>query len=81
MSSHIFFRCSHPSCPHTAALSLEEFREIGAPICHDHQLKMVAKPTEEEGAVKAVGLIMSGVTQLAAAAMSHFPRRKDEVDE
>ena len=81
MSSHIFFRCPNASCSHAATLTLEEFRELGAPFCPDHQLKMISKQTEEEGAVKAVGMIMTGVTHLVAGAMSYFPRRKGEGDE
>ena len=76
MSSHILFGCPHTPCAQTATLTLDEFREIGAPLCPDHHLKMVSKQAEGEGAVKAVGLIMTGVTQLAAAAMAHL--RRDE---
>jgi hypothetical protein len=76
MSSHIFFGCPHATCPQTATLTLDEFREIGAPLCPDHHLKMVSKQAEGEGTVKAVGMIMTGLTQLAAAAMSHL--RRDE---
>lgn len=79
MTSQIIFHCSTPSCTHTATLTLDEFREVGAPYCPDHQVKMISQSTDEEGgAVKAVGLIMTGVTQLVAGAMSSFPRHKED---
>ncbi len=81
MSSQIFFGCPHAPCAHTATLTLDEFRQIGAPYCPEHQIQMVS-PQSDGGAKKAaeaVGVIMTGVTQLAAVAMSYLPaRKKDE---
>lgn len=79
-TSHLVFCCPHaPTCPHTATLTLEEFRELGAPHCPDHALAMVSQQDDVE-VTKAVGMIMNGVTLLAAKAMSGWPFgvRKDK---
>lgn len=80
-SSHLVFCCPHtPACAHTVTLTLEEFREIGAPLCPVHQVHMQAESQEGRGIVKeAVGMIMNGVTLLTAQAMSTWPfRPKDK---
>ena len=78
--SQIFFACPHaPACSHTATITLDEFREIGAPLCPQHHVHMVAK-VEGEEVTSAVGMIMTGVTRIVARAMSTYwvPRSKDE---
>lgn len=74
MTSQITFRC--PQCAHTATLTLEEFRELGAPHCPDHAVALAAEADEVE-VTKAVGMIMTGVTVLAAKALSWPFGRKE----
>ncbi len=75
MTSQITFRC--PQCAQTGTLTLEEFREIGAPHCPDHAVVMVAQQDDVE-VTKALGMIMNGVTLLTAKAMSSWPFGRKE---
>jgi hypothetical protein len=74
MSSQIFFQCSHDLCKCTEALSLEEFRQLGFPLCPVHKTPMVSQQKDAD-VTQAVGEILSGVTRLAAAALTQKKRK------
>lgn len=74
MTSQFFFQC--PQCARTETLTLEEFRQVGLPVCPEHHVTMVSSQDEKELTVtQAVAQIFSGVYRLAAVAMTQITPR------